>query len=96
MDKLLTQQDLANRWQVSIRAIEKWRAEGVLQPAKGVPAIRFEPSYIAALEGVELKPVSPLQVKRLELELEEVKRERDELRGIIARILAETAKVIIA
>ena len=47
MDKLLTQQDLAERWQVSVRAIENWRKEGVLQPAKGVPAIRFTPEYIA-------------------------------------------------
>lgn len=93
MTKLLTQQDLAERWQVTVRAIENWRKEGVIQPAKGVPAIRFHPDYIAELEGVELKKTSPLQVKRLEKELEEVKKERDELKGIISRILAETAKI---
>jgi len=92
--KLLTQQDLADRWQVSIRAIENWRKEGILQPAKGVPAIRFSPEYIAELEGMELKATSPLQVKRLERELEMLKKENEELKGIIAKILAETSKVI--
>ena len=94
MYKLLTQQDLADRWNVTVRAIENWRKEGVLQPARGVPAIRFEPGYIAQLEGVELRATSPLVVKRLERELEAVKAERDELRGIISRVLAEAARVI--
>jgi hypothetical protein len=94
MDKLLTQQDLAERWQVSVRAIENWRKEGVLQPAKGVPAIRFTPEYIAELEGVELKATSPLQVKRLEREIDELKKENGELKGIIARVLAEASKVM--
>ncbi len=94
MRKLLTQQDLADRWQVTVRAIENWRKEGVLQPAKGVPAIRFTPEYIAELEGVELKATSPLRVKRLEREIEDLKKENEELRGIIARILAEASKVM--
>lgn len=94
MDKLLTQQDLAKRWKVTVGAIEKWRREGVLQPAKGIPAIRFTPEYIAELEGVELKLVSPLAVKKLERELEEVKKERDKLKEIISRVLAETSKII--
>ena len=93
MNKLLTQQDLADRWQVSVRAIENWRREGVLQPAKGVPAIRFTPEYIAELEGVEIKATSPLQVKRLERELEELRKENEELKGILARIMAEGARV---
>jgi len=65
----------------------------VLQPAKGVPAIRFTPEYIAELEGVEIKATSPLQVKRLERELEELRKENEELKGILARIMAEGARV---
>lgn len=96
MRKLLTQQDLADRWQVTVRAIENWRKEGVLQPAKGVPAIRFTPEYIAELEGVELKATSPLRVKQLEREIEDLKKENEELRGIIARVLAEASKVMMS
>ena len=94
MDKLLTQKDLAERWQVSVRAVEQWRKEGVLQPAEGVPAIRFHPDYIARLEGVELTPVSPLKLKKLERELDRAKGENAELRAILARVLAEASKVI--
>ena len=94
MDKLLTQQDLADRWQVTVRAIENWRREGVITPAKGIPAIRFTPEHVAQLEGVELKAVSPLQVKRLERELEAVRTENEELRGVIARVLATAAEAI--
>lgn len=93
MGKLLTQKDLAARWQVSVRAIENWRKEGILQPAKGIPAIRFTPEYIAELEGIELKKTSPLQVKRLEREVEALRQENEELKGILARMLAEASKV---
>ena len=86
MNKLLTQQDLAKRWQVSVRAIENWRKGGILQPAKGIPAIRFTPEHVAELEGVELKSTSPLQVLRLRQELEQLRWENEELRGILARI----------
>lgn len=92
--KLLTQQDLAERWQVSVGAIEKWRREGVLQPAKGIPAIRFTPEYVAQLEGIELKKTSPFYVRKLEQEMGALQEENGELKGIIARILAETSKVI--
>lgn len=93
MDKLLTQQDLADRWQVTVRAIENWRKEGLLQPAKGVPAIRFTPEYIAQLEGIELKKTSPLQVKRLEKELEDLRRENNELKGAISQLMADVSRV---
>lgn len=93
MTKLLTQQDLAERWQVSVRAIENWRKEGLLEPCKGIPAIRFSPEYIAQLEGVEIKKTSPLQVKRLERELEHLRQENDDLKGILARITAEASKI---
>ena len=92
--KLLTQQDLAQRWQVSVKAIENWRREGILQPAKGIPAIRFAPEYIAQLEGIELKKISPFYVKKLEQEMESLQEENRELKGILARILAEASKVI--
>ena len=94
MDKLLTQQDLAKRWQVSVRAIESWRKEGVLQPCKGVPAIRFTQQHVEQLEGIELKPTSPLQVKKLERELDQVKSENEELRAVLGRVLAEASRAI--
>jgi len=94
--KLLTKQDLAERWQVSIRTIENWHKDGIIHPVKGIPTVRFHPNYIAELEGVELKATSPLRVKRLEREIEDLKKENDELKGIIARVLAEASKVMMS
>jgi len=78
-DKLLTQKDLAERWQVSVQ---------------GFPAIRFHPEYIAKLEGTKLEKFSPLYVKKLEQELENTKKENEELRGILSKILVESSRVI--
>lgn len=95
MTQLLTQQDLAQRWQVSVRAIENWRKEGLLEPCKGVPVIRFSEDYIAKLEGVELKKTSPLQVRKLEIEIKRLRQENEELKRTLARISAEASKVYI-
>lgn len=92
--KLLTQQDLADRWQVTTTTIKNWRLQGIIQPVKGIPTIRFAEEYIAELEGVKLEKVSPLQVRRLERELEETKKENEKLKGIIGNILAETSQII--
>ncbi len=92
--KLLTQEDLAERWQVKKRTIEKWRYEGLLQPVKGIPSIRFHPKHIAELEGVRMEPFSPLERRRLERELKQLEKENEELKGILSKVLAETSKVI--
>lgn len=74
MDRLLTQQDLADRWQVTVNTIRDWRLQGIITPVKGIPAIRFTEQHIAELEGIKLEKVSPLQVKRLERDLEQTKK----------------------
>ena len=94
MDKLLTQQDLAERWQVSVRAIENWRKEGILQPAQGIPAIRFTAKHIAELEGVELERFSPLEKRRMERELEKLREENGRLKGVVMRFMSETAGLL--
>ena len=94
MDRLLTQQDLAERWQVTVNTIRDWRLQGIITPVKGIPAIRFTEQHIAELEGIKLEKVSPLQVKRLERELERTKKENERLKEIIANVIAETSQVL--
>lgn len=94
MSKLLTQQELAERWQVTVKTIDNWRKEGILTAAKGIPAIRFTPEHVAELEGVKIEKTSPLAIKKLERELEELRTENIQLKGIISRVLAETSKVV--
>jgi len=59
-----------------------------------VPGMVFHPQYIAKLEGVEIERFSPLEKKRLERENEELKQQNEHLKGILANILAESAKII--
>lgn len=94
-DKLLTQQDLANRWKVDVSSITNWRKEGILTPCKGLPVIRFSLQYILELEGVKLEKVSPLMYRKLERELEETKQENEKLKGILAKITAEASQIYI-
>lgn len=94
MDKLFTQQDLAERWQVSVKAIESYRKEGVITPVPGIPSIRFNPQHILELEGTKLERFSPLERKKLEREIETLKQENEKLKRILSQTLANLAPVI--
>lgn len=94
MDSLLTQKELAERWQVTEESIRKWRNEGIIQQAKGVPVIRFAMQHILELEGVQLEKFSPLLKRKLERELEELQEENQKLKRILGNVLAETSEVI--
>lgn len=93
MDKLLTQQNLAERWQVDVSTIKNWRQDGIIQQAKGIPAIRFTEQHILELEGVKLDKLSPLERRRLEREIKELEIQNQKMRGIIARITAEATQI---
>ncbi|MBE1302894.1 histidine kinase [Clostridium botulinum] len=92
--KLLTQKDLAERWQISVKAIESYRQQGLITPIEGLPSIRFNPQHIAELEGTKLERFSPLERRRMERELEQLKQENEKLKGILSQTLANLAPVI--
>ena len=94
MDKLLSQKDLAERWQVTEESIRNWRNQGIIQPVKGLPALRFTMQHILELEGVKLEQFSPLLKRRMERELEELREENQRLKKIIGNMLAEASQVI--
>lgn len=94
MDKLLTRKELAERWQVTPKAIDDWRRDGIITKCKGIPAIRFSLQYVQELEGVKPERFSPLERKRLERELVEVKKERDYLQSVINEMNLIMAKVM--
>ena len=79
MNKLLTKQDLADRWQVSTTTIDRWVDDGVISPVKGLPSKRFNLEHVLQLEGAEIGSLSPLERKRLEKEIEQLERENEEL-----------------
>jgi transcriptional regulator of NAD metabolism len=85
-DKLLTKKDLAERWQVTTKTIENYISDGILVTCKGIPAIRFSPQYIAEIEGVKLEKFSPLERRRMERELEELRLRVEKAEGVLARV----------
>lgn len=94
MDKLLTKKDLAEHWQVTVKAIDNWRKDGIITPCNGVPVIRFSPQYIAELDGVKLERFSPLERRRLERELEEWKSRAQKAENVLTRTGILIAEVI--
>ena len=93
MDKLLTKNNLAERWQVSERTIDDYRIQGIVTPVKGLPCIRFNLQYIEKIEGNIPEKIT-MRERKLERELQEVIKERDYLRNILSNILSESSKVI--
>lgn len=94
MKTVLTQKELAERWGVTPKAITDWRNAKVIQAIEGIPAIRFSVEYIQELEGVTIEKFSPLERKRLEMEVDKLKHQNDELKRILGNVLAESSKVI--
>ena len=59
MEDLLTIKDLAKHWKCHEETIRENIRQGILTPCKNVPVKnRFNPSYIAELEGVEFRSFS--------------------------------------
>ncbi|MGL4569583.1 MAG: helix-turn-helix domain-containing protein [Clostridium sp.] len=97
MKVVLTQQELAERWGVTVKTIAEYRNDGIITPIKGIPAIRFSIKYVEELEGVKLEKFSPLEKARMEKELKELESlrfENKKLKTILSNVLSETSKVI--
>lgn len=92
MDQLLTKKDLAKRWQISTATIDRYIQDKILVPVKGITVIRFNPQHIRELEGTKLEKFSPVERRKLERELEDLKRENEILKGAIARIQSITSE----
>ncbi|MDP4146344.1 MAG: histidine kinase, partial [Bacillota bacterium] len=83
MQKLLTKKDLAERWQVTERTIDQYREDGIIVPVKGLPCIRFNLQYIEKVEGC-IPEKTTIRERQLQRELEEIKKERDYLKGVLS------------
>jgi len=86
MNNLLTKKDLAERWQVSEQAIDDYRTKGIITAVKGLPSIRFNPQHIAEIEGTKLERFSPIERKKLEREIEELRLKLKNSETVVARI----------
>ncbi len=94
MEQLLTKKDLAQRWKVSLPTIDNYIADEIIAPIKNIPSIRFNPQYIAELEGVKLEKHSPLEWRRMEKELEYWKSRAEKTEEAIAKMSIIATEVI--
>ena len=94
MKTVLNQQEVSERWGVTVKALTDWRNQGILQPIKGIPVIRYSFEYIQSLEGTTIEKFSPLERKRMEIEIEKLKQENEKLMSIVSNVLSEASKVI--
>ena len=94
MDKLLTKKDVAEILQVDISTVNRYISKGTLTPIKSLDCIRFNFNDIEQLTHTDLEPFSATYKRKLERELEEVKRERDLLREIVNNIFMESSKIL--
>lgn len=69
---LISRKTLAERWDFeSTKVIENYEAEGIITRVPGLKAPRYSLEEILKIEGTELNPLSPLERRRMEKELEE-------------------------
>lgn len=94
MSQLLTQKDLAERWQLSVKSIEEYRKARIIPSVETIPAIRFNLQTILELEGTKLEQFTPLERRRMERELNEIKEENKMLKNILSNALSSLAPVI--
>lgn len=94
MDKLLTKKDLAERWQVNTLSIDRWVRDGRLQPCNIPGDMRFNPDYIAQLEGIKIDRLSPIERRRLERENEELQARLGKVETALMQVQAVIADTI--
>lgn len=84
---LLSRQDLAKRWNLSIKTIEKYENDGVIQRVKNIPAPRYSIDSIRKLEGMEeLNPLSPEERIKLEKEIKSLRAELSVKNELLSKV----------
>lgn len=75
---LLSRQDIAKRWGFSsTKVIENYELNGIIKRVPNLPTPRYSLYEIEKLEilGQDIKPLSPLERRRLEKKVEDLEKE---------------------
>lgn len=92
MDRLLTKQDLSERWQLSCSAIDNYIREGIIIPVHGLKVVRFNPLYIQEIEGTIPEPITWIE-KKLQKENELLREKISKLEKAIANIMGQCTNI---
>ena len=98
MQTLLSRQDLAKRWGLGVKTIEKYEVEGIISRVKGIPTPRYSLESIMKIEGIEEQnPLSPMERRKLDKEIESLKlrvKKQNELLKKYSLLGAETINLL--
>ena len=94
MKTILTKAELAERWSVDTRTIDKWERSKIIQRIKGIPVPRYNIEHILRVEETSISEFSPLERKKLENENEKLKLENQNLKNILNNIFIESSKIV--
>ena len=94
--ELLTRNDLATRWKVSIDTIDELRRTGVIKQVPRISCIRFNLQHIEATEGTIPSKFSPIERKKLLNEIETLKLKVKSYDLVVSSILNAAANIIIS
>lgn len=72
---LITREELAKRWPFDTRTIQRYESDGILTRNPNFKKPTYYMEEVLKLEGSELNPLSPLERRRLEKEIENLKKE---------------------
>jgi len=72
---MISRETLAKRWDLTTRTVINYELEGVITRNPNIPVPRYSINEILKLEGAELNPLSPLERRRLDKEIEDLKKE---------------------
>lgn len=90
--KLLTAEDLMERWQVERRTINNYMNAGIISKVEGLGCVRFNPKLIEAIEG-KLDERKTWKEIQLEEENNQLKAEIAKLNGIIGQAVGSLSSV---
>lgn len=92
--ELLTRNELATRWKMSLDSIDEMRRNGVIKQVPRINCIRFNLQHIEAIEETKIERFSPLERKRLQAEIGALEAKVKSYDLIVTAILKAAANII--
>lgn len=86
---LIGRESLAKRWDMKVSTVIKYENEGIITRVPGIPSPKYNIEEIMKVEGSEINPLSPLERRRLEKEVNYWKERYTRVKDIINKILPE-------
>lgn len=87
MKSLLSRKTLAERWDMSIKSIERYEFDGIITRVNGLPSARYSLEEILKIENNgEVNPLSPLERRRLESKIKKLENELQAYKGTLYTI----------